>query len=90
LRGVLFCPAFVPERFCVFKCVDIQVIPSGDFIPGLMQLSVMAPAERRGELIADFTAQGSWLSKAQVVRIRRLLEAIQATERYCVTFGVHT
>jgi hypothetical protein len=90
LRVVLFCPAFVPERFCVFKCVDIQVIPSGDFIPGLMQLSVMAPAERRGELIADFTAQGSWLSKAQVVRIRRLLEAIQATERYCVTFGVHT
>ena len=40
-----------------------------------MQLSVMAAAERHGELVADFETQGSGLRKTQVMRIGRLTSA---------------
>ena len=35
------------------KGVDLEFFPPGNFIAGLMQLPVMAPAERHGELVAD-------------------------------------
>ena len=43
-----------------------------------MQLTVMAAAERNGELIADFKADGSGLGKPQVMRIRGLPPADEA------------
>ena len=43
-----------------------------------MQLPMMAAAERHGELIADFEAQGSGLGKPQVMRIGRLPAADEA------------
>ena len=36
------------------KAVDLEVFPPGDFIAGLMERAVMAPAQRYGELVADF------------------------------------
>ena len=46
--------------------VDVEALPPGNLIAGLMQLPMMAAAERYGELIADFEAEGSWLGKPQV------------------------
>jgi len=40
-----------------------------------MQLTVMAPAEGNGELIAHLETNGSGLRKAQVMRVRRLAAA---------------
>ena len=48
------------------------------FVSGLMQLSMMATAERHRELIADFDTQSSRLCKAQVMRIRRMTAADEA------------
>ena len=53
-------------------------LPPGHFIAGLMQLPMMAAAERHRELIADFEAEGSRLRKPQVMRIGRLTSANEA------------
>ena len=37
--------------------IDIDGFPPGDFIAGLMQLSMVSPTKRHSELIADFNAQ---------------------------------
>ena len=49
--------------------IDVARLPPGHFIAGLMQLPVMAAAERHRELIADFETDCSGLGKAQVMRI---------------------
>lgn len=36
--------------------LDLELLPPGDFIAGLVQLPVMPTAERNGELIAHFEA----------------------------------
>ena len=43
-----------------------------------MQLSVMTTAERDSEFVADFKADGSRLSKPQVMRVGRLPAADEA------------
>ena len=60
------------QSFGEFERVDIEVFPPGNFITGLMQLPVVAPAKRDGEFIAHFCAQRSGLREAQVMRIRGL------------------
>ena len=67
--------SFVPKPFGNFQRVDIQVLPPGHLVAGLMQLSVMAAAKRHGKFVADFKAQGSRLRKAQVMRIGWLTPA---------------
>ena len=52
--GRRLCVTFGPERFGNFERVDIEVLPPGDFIAGLMQLPMMAAAERHRKFIADF------------------------------------
>jgi hypothetical protein len=37
-----------------------------------VNLTMMTPAERHGEFVADFETQGSGLGKPQVMRIGRL------------------
>src|ERR1035441_5591845 len=64
--------ALFPKPLGDLNRVDIQVVPPGHFVASLVQLTMMAAAERNGELIADFQAQGSGLRKAQVMRIGRL------------------
>ena len=51
---------------------DVEVSPPGHLIAGLVQLPVMASAEGDGELVADFKAYGSRLSKPQIMRVGRL------------------
>src|SRR5262249_30271284 len=62
LLGYLSCdrkylrPAIVPKSLGDLQCINIKILPPRDFITSLMQLSMMAAAERRSELIADFEA----------------------------------
>ena len=70
--------SFLPKPLGDRKRVDIQVMPPGYFIAGLVQLTMMVAAEGYGELIADFQAQGPGLGKAQMMRIRWLAPADQA------------
>ena len=72
-----FWVGLLPKPFGDFKCVDLEILPPGHLIAGLMQLAMMAAAERHGELVADFEAKGSGLGKAQVMRIGRLPAADQ-------------
>ena len=57
---------------------DFEVLPPGHFIAGLMQLPVMTAAERNGELVADFKADGPGLRKPQVMRVAGLPAADEA------------
>ena len=70
--------ALFPKPLGDLKRVDIQVMPPGYFIAGLVQLTMMVAAEGYGELIADFQAQGPGLGKAQMMRIGLLAPADQA------------
>ena len=72
------CAAFLPKTLGDLQRFDIQVVPPGHFVTGLMQLLMVITAKRHGELIADFKTQRSGLSKAQMVRIGRLTPADQA------------
>ena len=70
--------ALFPKSLGDLKRVDIQVVPPGHLVAGLVQLTMMAAAERNGELVADFKADGPGLGKAQVMRIGWLAAADQA------------
>ena len=70
--------ALFPKLLGDLKRVDIQVMPPGYFVAGLVQLTMMVAAEGYGELIADFHAQGPGLGKAQMMRIGWLAPADQA------------
>ena len=48
--------ASFPKLLGDLKRVDIQVMPPGYFVAGLVQLTIMAAAERNCELIADLEA----------------------------------
>jgi hypothetical protein len=71
-------PAIVPKSLVDLQCINIKILPPRYFIASLMQLTVMAAAERHGKLIADLEAQGPGLRKAQMMRIGRLAPADQA------------
>jgi hypothetical protein len=57
---------------------DFEARPPPFLIANLMKLSMMAPAERHGELIADFHADGARLSKPKVMWVSGLPAADQA------------
>ena len=58
--------------------VDLQFLPPSDFIAGLMQLPVMASAERDGELIANLDPLCARLREAEMVRVARMAAANKA------------
>ena len=62
----------LPETSGDRQRFDLEVSPPGHFIAGLVQLPMMTAAERDGELVADFKADGSGLGKAQVMRVARV------------------
>ena len=66
-----------PETSGDLQRFDLEVLPPGHLIAGLMQLPVMTAAERDSELVADFETQGAGLGKAKMMRIRRLTPADQ-------------
>src|SRR5262245_49177688 len=61
--------------------IDLQVFPPSRFVTYLMQLPVMSPAERYGELIADLQANAARLRKSQMMRVARLPTTDQARLR---------
>src|SRR6516162_9902037 len=65
----------LPESLGDFEWLDIELLPPGGLIAGLMQLTMMTPAERNGELIAHLQPDGSGLGEAQVMRVGRLTAA---------------
>ena len=70
--------AFAPKAAGQGKGIDLEAFPPGNFIAGLMELPVMAPAERDGELVADFNPQCARLREAQMVRVARMATANKA------------
>ena len=68
----------LPETFCDLKRIDLQIAPPGSLIAGLVQLSVMAAAQRYGELITHLETDRPRLREPQVVGIGRLPAANQA------------
>jgi hypothetical protein len=60
---------FFPKASRNFQGIHSVTIPPRAFIAGLVQLSVMPSAQRDGELIAHFEANGSGLCEPQVMRI---------------------
>ena len=67
-----FLPRLLPKIPSDRQGVDLQVLPPGYFIAGLMQLPVMVATKGHGELVAHFKTEGSGLRKPQVMRIARL------------------
>src|SRR3974390_2067840 len=62
----------LPDSLRNLEWLDIELLPPGGLIAGLMQLAVMTSAERNGEFIAHLQPDGSGLGEAQVMRVRRL------------------
>ena len=62
----------VPKRLGDLQRLDVEILPPGEFVAGLVQLPMMTAAKGHGELVADFKADGSGLGKAQVMRVGRL------------------
>jgi hypothetical protein len=60
------------------KGVDLEAFPPRSFVAGLMERAVVAPAERHGELVADFDSECARLRKPDVVRIARVATANEA------------
>ena len=58
-----------PKSFCNLKGVYLQALPPCNFVTGLMQLPMMAAAERYRKLVTDFEAYRSGLRKTQMMRI---------------------
>jgi hypothetical protein len=49
--------------------INSPPLPPGDFVAGVVVVSVMGSAKRYGELIADFETHRAGLSKSQVVGV---------------------
>src|SRR5262245_55514481 len=64
-RGMRFFPKASRDR----ERINPPAVPPCPFIAGLVQLPVMATAQRHGELIAHLEADGSGLGEPQVMRI---------------------
>ena len=69
---------FAPSMQGARKRVDFELLPPGNFISGLMELPVVAPAERNGEFIADLEPQCAGLRKAQMMGVAGMPSANQA------------
>ena len=73
-----FCVRLFPKLLGNLERVDLEVLPPCHFIAGLMQLPMMTAAERDGEFVANFEAEGSGLGEPQMMRIARLPAADEA------------
>ena len=62
---------FQPECASRRCRIDVLTLPPCLLIAGTMQLAMMPPTHRDGELITDLSPHGATLRKAKVVWIRR-------------------
>ena len=60
------------------RAVNAGIFPPCGLIAGAMDLAMMAPAQRHGELITDLAAQRAVLREAQVVGVCRPAPTNQA------------
>ena len=67
--------AFFPQLLGGLHWPNPQIRPPRLLIAKLVELSMMASAQRNGKFVADFKTQRSRLSKLQVMRIGRLPSA---------------
>ena len=67
-----------PKPLGDLQRANIQIMPPGYFVAGLVQLPMMTAAERYSELVTDFETEGPGLGKAQMMRIGWLAPADQA------------
>ena len=68
---------FEPKRAGRDCRVDAGLAPPCGFIAAAMDLAVVSPAQRHGELVADLAAERPMLRKPKVVGVRRLAAADQ-------------
>ena len=61
--------------------VNFQLIPPSNFVSGLVQLPVMAPAERHGKFITYLHTECTRLRKAQMMRVTWMASADEARLR---------
>jgi hypothetical protein len=59
----------LPQSLGDLEWFDVEFLPPGELVAGLMQLTVMPAAEGNSELIAHFQPNGSGLREAQVMRV---------------------
>ena len=59
----------LPQSLGDLERFNVEFLPPGELVAGLMQLTVMTAAEGNGVFIADFQPNGSGLRKAQVMRV---------------------
>ncbi len=67
-----------PELARDGKRVHLPVDPPGSFIAMVVQLAMVQVAERHGELVADFAAQGIGLGEGQMMGMARQAATDQA------------
>ena len=72
------CAALLPKPLGNRQGIDVEALPPGHLIAGLMQLPMMTAAEGDGELVADFETQRSGLGTPQMMWIGWLPAADQA------------
>ena len=70
---------FVPERLGNAERIDADCLPPSLFVADAVDFAVMHPAEWDRELIARFAAERARLRIAQMMGIRRLTAADQAS-----------
>src|ERR1700733_11188265 len=67
-----------PKLQSHFLRVDAHLLPPRAFVAGAVRRTVMSPAQRHGEFVADFAAKGAALRETQMMRIRGQAPAYQA------------
>src|SRR5262245_55329713 len=78
-------PGLPPELPGDVNGIDAGRLPPGLLVAGAMDGAVMRAAERDGEFIARFAAQGAWLHVAQMMGIGRLAAADEARLLHDIT-----
>src|SRR5262249_12921736 len=64
-------PCVLPELERDWKRVDVELLPPCGLIARAMQLAVVDPTNRHGELVAHSVSKRTRLGKREVMRIRR-------------------
>src|ERR1700688_3846218 len=68
----------LPEPFGQGEWLNVDNLPPCDLLTMPVQRTVMDPAQRDSELVADLAAECARLGKTQMMRVRRRASAHQA------------
>jgi hypothetical protein len=59
----------VPKACCNGERIDFLVLPPSAFIPALVEVTMVQPANRNGELVADLPPDRPLLGKFEVMGV---------------------